>query len=118
MTTLKTVFADMAPLTPLPGIALRRVMGDQAMIQHAEVAAGAAVPGHSHPNEQFTLVLSGRLRLRLGENAAAGTYELGPGEVLRIPGGMHHEGEAIEDCVVIDVFAPPSETTGIDAPGA
>ncbi len=116
MTDLKTVFEDMAPMTPVAGVALRRVSGEQAMIQHAVVAAGAAIPAHSHPNEQFTLVLSGRLRLRLGEGEAAKDYVMVPGEVLHSPGGMAHGGEALEDTVAVDVFAPPAESTGLDAP--
>ena len=44
MTDLKTVFENMAPMTPVAGVALRRVSGEQAMIQHAVVSAGAAIP--------------------------------------------------------------------------
>lgn len=115
MADLKTEFEALDPLTPVPGVQLRRVMGEQAMIQHAVVDKGAIVPSHSHANEQFTMVLSGRLMLRLGEGASALDYVMSPGEVLRIPGDVLHEGHALEDCVVIDVFAPPSQTTGLDA---
>jgi quercetin dioxygenase-like cupin family protein len=36
------------------------------------------------------------------------------GEVILLPGGLPHSAEAVEDTVVLDVFSPPSATTGID----
>jgi len=102
---------------PVPGAILRRVIGDQAMIQHAIVARGLSLPPHSHPNEQFTIVIIGRLRLTVGPPGDATVYEIGPGDILRLPGGAPHAIEALEDTVAIDVFAPPSQATGLDAPG-
>ncbi|WP_339948719.1 cupin domain-containing protein [uncultured Albimonas sp.] len=117
MQGLKTVFAEMPGQAPVPGAILRRVTGEQAMIQHAIVAKGLSLPPHSHPNEQFTLVILGRLRLSVGEPGETTVYEVGPGDLLRLPGGVPHAIEALEDSVAVDVFAPPSQTTGLDAPG-
>jgi quercetin dioxygenase-like cupin family protein len=39
---------------------------------------------------------------------------LRPGDVLHLPGHAPHGAEALETAVVLDVFAPPSATTGID----
>lgn len=113
---LKNVILDLPSIEPVPGAVLRRLRGDQAMIQHAFVKAGLALPPHRHPNEQFTIVLSGRLRLVVGEGAAATSYEVGPGDILRLPGDVPHAISALEDTEALDVFAPPSDTTGLDAP--
>lgn len=34
---------------------------------------------------------------------------LKPGEVLRIPPHLPHSAEALEDCIVVDLFSPPRE---------
>jgi quercetin dioxygenase-like cupin family protein len=68
------------------------------------------VPAHDHHNEQFTYILSGRLRFWIGEHADApgDTYvDVGAGEVLVIPGGVRHRAEALEDTLDMDVFNPP-----------
>jgi quercetin dioxygenase-like cupin family protein len=64
---------------------------------------GVTVPMHSHPHDQMTLVLSGRLDFTLGEE----TREIGPGDTVVIPGGMPHGvPRTHEVCKLIDVFAP------------
>jgi quercetin dioxygenase-like cupin family protein len=72
---------------------------------------GCVVPVHAHANEQFSCVLSGRVRFQL----EGGDRELGPGEVLHLPSHAPHGATALETAVVLDVFAPPSATTGVDA---
>lgn len=114
MQGLKSVFEALPATTPVAGATLRRFSGEQAMIQHAIVEKGLSLPPHSHPNEQFTLVLSGRLRLTVGHPGETTVYEVGPGDLLHLPGGVPHAIEALEDSVALDVFAPPSETTGLD----
>ena len=49
--------------------------------------------------------LSGRLRFVVGEEER----EVGAGESVRIPGGVPHRVEALEDSLVLDVFAPRRE---------
>jgi quercetin dioxygenase-like cupin family protein len=66
---------------------------------------GAVVPEHLHDNEQIATVISGRLRFRLGDEET----ELGAGQSLRVPGGVPHRVEALEDSVVLDVFSPRRE---------
>ncbi len=35
-------------------------------------------------------------------------------DLLHLPGGVFHSAQALERCEILDIFAPPSETTGID----
>jgi len=96
-----------APMTLLHR---HRLVGEDAMLAHVTLESGCVVPVHAHANEQFTCVLSGRIRFDLGGR----TVTLGAGEVLHLPSHAPHGAEVLETAVVLDVFAPPSATTGID----
>ena len=92
-----------------PTIARRYVHGDQAMVAKLELKAGAVVPWHEHPNEQISLIQSGRLRFEFGPRVAEQVIEVGAGETVVIPGGLPHQVTILEDAVAFDVFAPPRE---------
>jgi quercetin dioxygenase-like cupin family protein len=96
--------------TPMPALERRRIVGSEAMLSHVTLQRGCTVPVHAHVNEQFSCVLSGKVRFTLAD----GERVLGPGEVLHLPSHAPHGATAIETAVVLDVFAPPSTTTGID----
>ena len=59
---------------------------------YAEPKGTGAKP-HHHPSEQIILVLSGRLRMRIGNDIR----EMGPGEVALVLGDEEHEQIALED---------------------
>jgi quercetin dioxygenase-like cupin family protein len=84
----------------------RLITGERAMLAHVFLNKGCIVPRHSHENEQFTYILDGALRFRLGET---GRDELivRTGEVLHIPSNVPHEAEALEDTLDMDIFCPP-----------
>ena len=102
----------------MPQLERRRVIGEQAMISHVTLHKGCMVPTHAHTNEQFCCVLSGRLRFGLGAEGSPERREVtvSAGEVLHLPSNLPHSAEALEETVVLDVFSPPSERTGIDQP--
>jgi len=102
--------------TPMPLLERRRVIGEQAMISHVTLKKGCTVATHAHPNEQFACILSGRLKFTLGDENAARREEVTahPGEIVHLPSNVPHAAEALEDTVVLDIFSPPSATTGID----
>ena len=87
------------------------------MISHVTLYKGFQVAAHSHENEQISCVLSGRLQFGLGNVGQSDYREIvvRGGEALLIPANALHSAEALEDTVVLDVFSPPSETTGVDA---
>jgi quercetin dioxygenase-like cupin family protein len=101
---------------PMPMLERRRVIGEQAMVSHVTLHKGCFVPTHAHVNEQMTCILSGRLKFTLGEETSANreTVMVGPGEMIHLPSNTPHAAEAIEETVVLDIFSPPSATTGID----
>lgn len=85
-----------------PHIFRRYVTGDGVTIARFELAKDGVVPMHSHPNEQVSCVMSGRLEFRFPDRSVV----VGPGEVMQIPGGVPHEVAVLEDCLVMDVFTP------------
>jgi quercetin dioxygenase-like cupin family protein len=109
-------WADLAADRPLAGLERRRVIGRNMMISHVSLQRGCLVPTHQHENEQIACVLSGSLRFGLGAEGSADRREVivRGGEVLHLPSDLPHSAEAMEDTVVLDLFSPPSERTGID----
>jgi quercetin dioxygenase-like cupin family protein len=73
------------------------------MIALTEVEKGYVVQSHAHENEQTTWVFSGKWRFRIGEQ----TIDVGPGEMIFIPGNVFHSAEAVETIVAYDIFTPP-----------
>ncbi len=69
------------------------------------VKKGGVVPEHSHHNEQISMVQQGAMKFVLAGEAKV----LKPGDVLRIPPHVPHSVEAMEDCIVVDLFSPPRE---------
>lgn len=57
------------------------------MLMRAEGQAGSPLAAHAHPHEQITLVISGRLQLRIKEE----WLELGPGDIAHVPSGIEHK---------------------------
>ncbi|MEZ5825474.1 MAG: cupin domain-containing protein [Geminicoccaceae bacterium] len=109
--------AKMAQDEPMAGIARRRIMGAEAMVSEVLVEKGCEVPWHEHPNEQFVILLNGRLQFDVAAPDGGRTrHVLEPGDILHLPGHVAHGGTALEDCRVFDIFSPPTENAGIDRP--
>jgi len=109
-------WANLEQDTPMPLLARRRIIGEQVMLSQVHLQKGCFVPTHQHFNEQMACIVSGSLRFGLGLKGAADYREVvvNTGEVLHLPANVPHSAEAIVDSVVLDVFSPPSEKTGID----
>lgn len=85
-----------------PTTRIRAVTGDMALMGFVEFEAGSKFPIHKHPNEQFSYVVEGRLKIVVDGRA----YILGPGDIMVIPSFMPHGGEALEATKVIEAFGP------------
>lgn len=84
------------------------ITGDSMMLAHVFLQKGCIVPRHSHHNEQFTYIIEGALRFRIGADGAD-EIVVKAGEVLHIPSNVPHEAEAIEDTLDMDIFSPPRQ---------
>jgi quercetin dioxygenase-like cupin family protein len=89
-----------------PGVDARIFPGEGAMLSIVTIAPNAAGTLHSHPEEQWGVLLEGSaVRVQGGEEIA-----VGKGDFWRTPGGIAHTMRAgPEGCTVLDVFAPPRE---------
>ncbi len=81
------------------------VWGEKTLLSEFVLKAGAILPRHSHPHEQSGYLVSGRMRLVVGEAA----HEVSAGDGWCIAGGVEHEASIIEDSVAIEVFSPVRE---------
>ena len=80
------------------------VAGENMQLIRAVYDPGSTYEIHSHPHEQFSLLLSGRMRLTVGDE----TREIGPGDGWYAASNVPHGGEILgnEPAVFIDVYAP------------
>ena len=85
------------------------VTGSQVMLARVELKAGAITARQSHPNEQITYVQSGKVLFHIGPDHAIEQKILSAGDTLVIPGNLIHGADAIEHCVLFDLFAPPRQ---------
>ena len=81
----------------------RKLEGERLTMSVVELAPGAVVPEHRHPQEQLGLVIVGEVTFTIdGE-----TRLLGPGGTWRILSDRPHRVVAGPDgAVVLDVFSP------------
>jgi quercetin dioxygenase-like cupin family protein len=109
-------WSDLPQDAPMELLSRKRIIGEQMMISQVQLKKGCFVPTHSHANEQFACIMSGELRFGIGEEGTPERYEVRvkAGGVLHLPSNVPHSAEALEDTLVIDLFSPPSATTGID----
>ncbi|WP_291767897.1 cupin domain-containing protein [Caldivirga sp. UBA161] len=83
----------------------RYINGERMTLAQFMFKRGAKVRRHAHINEQFSIILTGRLRFRINNEE----YIAEAGDVVHIPSNMEHEVEALEDSMVIDVYSPIRE---------
>ncbi|RPI34348.1 MAG: cupin domain-containing protein [Chloroflexota bacterium] len=71
--------------------------GDNIEVGLLHFNAGEGAVPHAHPQEQIMYVISGRLRVRFGDETA----ELGPGQAFKAPPNVEHQVTAVEDTEVL-----------------
>jgi len=106
MTNLPVRAAKVEPVEMVPGIWRRTLSyGQRLMLVQTTLEEGASVPVHSHPHEQITYIIEGRLSMEVEGQ----THVLGPGDSLLLPGDVGHGATVIERTLVVDTFSPPRE---------
>jgi quercetin dioxygenase-like cupin family protein len=88
------------------GITTRIFPGDQAMLSVVRLEPNAVGEMHSHPQEQWGVMLEGSVvRVQDGEE-----FQASAGDFWRTPGGVPHTVRAGPDgALILDIFAPPRD---------
>jgi len=91
---------------PGEGIERQMVVGKRIMICRFRFAPLLVTPEHTHPHEQISMVISGRVRFFV-----EGTERIAvPGDVLHFPSNCLHGATMLdEEVVLIDIFTPIRE---------
>jgi quercetin dioxygenase-like cupin family protein len=90
----------------LNGIKIKTLVhGEKTLFSEFKMEKGSQLPRHAHPQEQTGYLVSGRIRLTIGDK----TFEVEPGDSWSIPGSLEHCAEILADSVAIEVFSPVRE---------
>ncbi len=97
-----------------PGVTTRIFPGEHAMLSVVTIEPNGAGTLHSHPEEQWGVLLEGSaVRIQGGEE-----IQVKKGDFWRTPGGIPHTMRAgPEGCQVLDIFAPPREAYRVAGSG-
>lgn len=91
---------------PLPGIRYKTLaFGEKTHLTEFRLEKGRDLPDHAHPHEQTGYLVSGYLKLRIGDE----TFDARPGDSWSVPGNVTHGAFVVEDTVAIEVFSPIRE---------
>ena len=82
-------------------VSRKEIRRDADSLVQTYLKKGALIPLHQHGGRQWIYVLQGALSIRIGNE----TVRLGEGDVLHVPAGTPHQGEALDDTFVLDIRA-------------
>jgi quercetin dioxygenase-like cupin family protein len=92
--------------TLIPGIQIKTLAyGEKTLFAEFHLAKDSLLPRHSHPQEQTGYLVSGHMRLTIGDV----THEVEPGDCWCVPAGILHQAQVLQDSVAVEVFAPMRE---------
>ena len=90
--------------------------GQGATLLEMRAQAGVATRFHTHAHEALIYLVSGQLRVTIGDE----TFVLMAGDVCRQPRAVPHRVETLEDSVFVEVKSPPPdlhEVLGLEVAG-
>lgn len=88
------------------GIERQMVVGQNAMVCRFRFAPFVITPAHSHPHEQMSLIVQGKVNFILGNEERI----VAAGDVLHFPPNFWHGATMLdEEVILIDIFSPIRE---------
>jgi quercetin dioxygenase-like cupin family protein len=91
---------------PSPGIQRQMVVGENVMMVRFTFEPFLVTPEHTHPHEQMTLVIQGKVKFFIEGEVKI----VSPGDVLHFPPHNRHGATMLdEEVVLIDIFSPIRE---------
>ncbi len=87
----------------LSGVRMRPLAhGPRTLLCEFLLTRGHTLPLHHHPYEQTGFLISGKIRIHIGEE----WHEAGPGDSWCIPENVFHEVDVLEDTHLTEIFSP------------
>lgn len=88
------------------GIERQMVVGQNVMMCRFRFAPFTITPEHTHPHEQMTLVVQGKVKFFIGGEV----HIVSAGDVLHFPPHNRHGATMLdEEVILIDIFSPIRE---------
>jgi len=86
---------------------IKAITGEKLQLIWARFEPGGEYEMHSHPHEQFSFMVQGRMLLHVGDEEK----EVGPGDIWYAPPNVVHGGKLVGDepVIFVDVFTPIRE---------
>jgi quercetin dioxygenase-like cupin family protein len=95
----------------LPGVLLRSVYIENAMMTFFELQPGSVIPRHKHPHEQISYIANGSLTMTV----AGETRVMGQGDIAVIPPNVEHEAVVGDrPTLALDAWYPIREDYVLD----
>ncbi|HQU93279.1 MAG TPA: cupin domain-containing protein [Pyrinomonadaceae bacterium] len=106
VSALVTDWSRIKKENPAPGIQRQMVVGENVMMVRFTFEPFLVTPEHTHPHEQMTLVVQGKVKFLIEGEAKI----VSPGDVLHFPPHNRHGATMLdEEVVLIDIFSPIRE---------
>ena len=100
---LVTDWSHIKKENPAPGIQRQMVVGENVMMVRFTFEPFLVTPEHTHPHEQMTLVVQGKVKFFIEGEVKI----VSPGDVLHFPPHNRHGATMLdEEVVLIDIFSP------------
>ena len=106
LSALVTVWTKVPVTETAPGIKRQMVVGQNVMMVRFTFDPFVVTDEHTHPHEQMTLVIKGRVKFFIdGEEKVVSA-----GDILHFPPNNRHGATMLdEEVVLIDIFSPIRE---------
>jgi len=106
VSALVTDWSRIKKENPAPGIQRQMVVGQNVMMVRFTFEPFLVTPEHTHPHEQMTLVVQGKVKFFIEGEVKI----VSPGDVLHFPPHNRHGATMLdEEVVLIDIFSPIRE---------
>ena len=98
-------FSKIKSVEIMPGFSGKFIHTATLTLALWEIKKGSVLPLHQHPHEQVSQLVNGAFEMTVN-----GEYQRAiAGELITIPSNTDHEGIALTDCVIFDIFSPVRE---------
>lgn len=88
------------------GIRRQWIHGAKGQMAYFHLKKGAHIPMHSHPNEQITYIIDGKVKIKTFYKEKPVEYIVKKGQVIIFPENVPHEFFALENTLDLDVHVP------------